>query len=99
VKPLRVDSAARAELLHEAQYLEKARKGYGKKKFVAEVKSIFAQIKRNPSAGKPDEEGCRRLRVTGFSFSVVFREEPTEVVVYVIRPDQRQPGYWHGRAR
>jgi hypothetical protein len=68
-------------------------------KFVAEVKSIFAQIKRNPSAGKPDEEGCRRLRVAGFSFSVVFREEPTEVVVYVIRPDQRQPGYWHGRAR
>ena len=98
MKPLRVDSAARAELLHEAQYLEQARKAYGKK-FVAEVKSIFAQIKRNPSAGKPDEEGCRRLRVTGFSFSVVFREEPTEVVVYVIRPDQRQPGYWHGRAR
>jgi plasmid stabilization system protein ParE len=98
VKPLRVDSAARAELLHEAQYLEQARSGYGKK-FVSEVKSIFAQIKRNPNAGKPDEEGCRRLRVTGFSFSVVFREEPSEVVVYVIRPDHRQPGYWHGRTR
>ncbi len=98
MKPLRVDSAARAELLHEAQYLEQARKGYGKK-FVAEVKSIFAQIKRNPDAGKPDEEGCRRLRVAGFSFSVVFREEATETVVYVIRPDQRQPGYWHGRTR
>ncbi len=98
MKPLRVDSAARAELLHEAQYLEQARAGYGKK-FVAEVKSILAQIKRNPDAGKPDEEGCRRLRVTGFSFSVVFREEPDEVVVYVIRPDQRKPGYWLGRTR
>ena len=98
MKPLRVDSAARAELLHESQYLEQARPGYGKK-FVAEVKSIFAQIKRNPDAGKPDEEGCRRLRVTGFSFSVVFRDERTEVVVYAIRPDQRQPGYWHGRVR
>jgi plasmid stabilization system protein ParE len=98
VKPLRVDSAARAELLHESQYLEQARPGYGKK-FVSEVKSIFSQIKRNPEAGKPDEEGCRRLRITGFKFSVVFREEPNEVVVYAIRPDQRQPGYWHGRVR
>jgi plasmid stabilization system protein ParE len=98
VKVLRVDSAARAELLHESQYLEAARIGYGKR-FVAEVKAIFAQIKRNPSAGRPDEEGCRRLRVAGFSFSVVFREEPTEVVVYAIRADQRQPGYWYDRAR
>ena len=98
MKPLRVDSAARAELLHESRYLEHARPGYGKK-FVAELKSIFAQIKRNPQAGKPDEEGCRRLRVTGFPFSVVFREEPSEVVVYAIRPDRRLPGYWHERVR
>ena len=96
MKALRVDSAARAELLHESQYLERSRLGYGKK-FVAEIKSIFGQIRRNPEAGKPDEEGCRRLRVTGFSFSVVFREESSEVVVYAIRPDQRQPGYWHKR--
>ena len=98
MKPLRVDAAARAELLHESQYLESARRGSGKK-FVAEIKSIFAQIRRNPGAGKPDEEGCRRLRVAGFSFSVVFREESKEVVVYVIRPDQKQPGYWHTRAQ
>jgi plasmid stabilization system protein ParE len=93
VKPLRVDSAARAELLHESQYLERARRGHGKK-FVSEIKSIFSQIKRNPEAGKPDEEGCRRLRVISFKFSVVFREETTEIVVYAIRPDQKQPGYW-----
>ncbi len=98
MKALRVDSAARAELLHESQYLEQARRGYGRK-FVAEVKSIFAQIERNPESGKADEEGCRRLRVAGFSFSVVFREESTEVVVYAIRPDKKQPGYWHARLR
>ena len=98
MKPLRVDAAARAELLHESQYLERARLGYGKK-FVAEIKSIFAQIRRNPEAGKPDDEGCRRLRVAGFSFSVLFREESVEVVVYAIRPDQKQPSYWHSRTR
>ena len=64
MKPLRVDEAARAELLHESQYFERAPPGYGKK-FVAEIKSIFAQVKRNPEAGKSDEEGCRRLRARG----------------------------------
>jgi plasmid stabilization system protein ParE len=98
VKPLRVDSAARAELLHESKYIEAARRGYGKK-FVAEVKDNFERIRRNPQIGRPDDEGCRRLRVKGFSFSVVFREEPTEVVVYVIRPDSKRPGYWHERVR
>ena len=98
MKLLRVDSAARAELLQEAKYLEQARPGYGKK-FVAEIKSIFAQIRRNPQAGKSDDEGCRRLRVAGFSSSVVFREEPVEIVVYVIRADKREPGYWHSRVR
>jgi plasmid stabilization system protein ParE len=58
MKLLRVDSAARAELLHESRYLERARPGHGKK-FVTEIKSIFAQIRRNPQAGKPDDEGCR----------------------------------------
>ena len=98
MKPLRVDSAAREELLHESQYIERARLGFGKK-FVAEVKTIFAQIRRNPQAGKPDDEGCRRLRVKGFAFAVVFREEQSEVVVYVIRPDSRRPGYWRSRVR
>lgn len=96
MKPLRVDSAARAELLHEAQYIESARPGHGKK-FVAEVRNVFARIGRNPASGGPDDMGCRRLRVKGFRFSVVFREEPTEVVIYVIRPDARKPGYWHSR--
>lgn len=98
MKPLRVDSAARAELLHESQYIERARPQYGKK-FVAEIKAVFAQIKRNPQAGRPDGEGCRRLRVQGFPFSVVFREEATELIVYAIRPDSRRPGYWHSRVR
>lgn len=96
MKPLQVDAAARTELLHEAKYFEDARDGLGKL-FVAEVKAVFAQIKRNPGAGRPDEAGCRRVRVKGFPFAVVFREEASEVVVYVIRPDARKPGYWRSR--
>jgi toxin ParE1/3/4 len=98
LKKLRLDSLARDEFLHETQYYEATRPGTGRR-FRAAVDEVFTQIKRNPEAGKPDEAGCRRLRVKGFPFAVVFRDEVSEVVVYAVRPDAREPGYWLARAR
>lgn len=97
MKPLRIDEAARQELLHEAAYYEAARVGLGKR-FADHVAEIFAWIERDPESGKPDAEGCRRHRVSGFPFSVV-REEPAEIVVYAIRPDARDPNTWKARPK
>ena len=58
----------------------------------------FGRIRRTPKVGKPDEEGCRRVRIPGFPFSIVYREEKSEIVVYAVRPDAREPGYWWSRA-
>lgn len=98
MKRLRLDSAARAELLHETRYYESVRSDTGRK-FRLAVNDAFTGIKANPKAGKPDEEGCRRMRIKGFPFSVVFREEAAEIVVYAVRADAREPGYWLARAR
>ena len=98
MKRLRLDSAAKAELLHETKYYEETRPGRGRN-FREVVAEVFGQIKRNAKAGKPDEEGCRRLRTKGFPFSVVWREEEAEIVVYAIRPDSREPGYWQSRVQ
>lgn len=98
MKRLRLDSQARAELLHEIKYYEAARPGRGRKFRIA-VDSVFAHIKQNPDAGKPEEAGCRRVRVNGFPFAIVFRAEASEVVVYAVRPDAREPGYWLARAQ
>ena len=96
MKRLRLDAAARTELLHETRYYEATRSGAGRK-FREAVDSAFARIKRAPESGKPDEEGCRRMRINGFPMSAVYREELTEIVVFAIRPDAREPGYWHKR--
>ena len=96
MKRLRLDAAARAELLHETKYYEATRSGNGRK-FRLAVNEAFERIKRSPDAGKPDEENCRRLRIKGYPFSAVFREEKIEIVVYAIRPDARVPGYWTSR--
>jgi hypothetical protein len=39
------------------------------------------------------------MRINGFPFSAVYREEPAEIVVYAIRPDAKEPGYWLPRTR
>lgn len=98
MKPLRLDAAARAELLHETRYYEATRPGTGRK-FREAVDQAFGRIARTPQTGSPDEENCRRMRIKGFPFSAVYREEPNEIVVYAIRPDARKPGYWRPRAR
>lgn len=97
MKPLRVDDAASVELLHEVRYYELTRAGTGRR-FRLAVAEVFDRVRRSPAAGKPDDAGCRRLRVKGFPFSVVYRDEPAEIFVYALRPDAREPGYWRTRA-
>ena len=98
MKRLRLDSAARAEFLHEVRYYDAVRPGTGKK-FREAVDAVFARIVQSPEAGRLDERDCRRFRVKGFPFSVVYREQSQEVVVFAIRNDARNPGYWLERAR
>jgi hypothetical protein len=98
VKPRRIDAAARAELLHEVAYYEQVRAGAGRR-FRQSVDALLERIQRSPLAGVPDEAGTRRLRVKGFPFSIVFREEAADIIVYAIRPDARRPGYWLERMK
>ena len=96
MKRLRLVSEARSEFLHETKYYEATRRGNGQK-FRLAVEEAFTLIKRSRNSGKPDEENCRRVRVKGYPLSIVFREEATEIVVFAIRPDARDPGYWIAR--
>ena len=98
MKRLRLDSNARAELLHETTYYEATRPGTGWKFRVA-VDDVFGRIKRSPNTGKPDEGDCRRMRIKGFPFSIVYREELSEIVVFAIRPDAKEPDYWLPRTK
>jgi toxin ParE1/3/4 len=93
VKRLRLLAAARAELLHETRYYEATRPGTGRR-FAMVVAQAMDRIRRVSATGKPDEVGCRRMRIQGFPFSIVYREETLEIVIFAIRPDARRPGYW-----
>jgi plasmid stabilization system protein ParE len=93
LKPLRLREEARAELLHETQYYESRREGSGKR-FREAVNASFALITRFPGGGAPGPADTRRTKVKGFPFTIVYREEEAQVVVFAIAPDRQQPGYW-----
>ena len=65
MKPLRLDDAARDELLHEVRFLEAARRGSGRK-FREAVAQAFERIRRNPHVG------ARTTRVVGGCGSAAF---------------------------
>ncbi len=88
---------ARVELLHEVSYYEGKRVGTGKR-FREAVSASFTLIVRHPGAGAPAPANTRKTKVKGFPFTIVYREEQEQIVVFAIAPDRRQPGYWLPRA-
>ena len=96
MKKLRIREEARAELLHETRYYEGKRKGYGRR-FREAVSASFDLIARFPRGGAPGPANTRKTKVKGFPFTVVYREEESQIVVFAIAPDRQQPGYWFPR--
>lgn len=95
---MRLRGEARLELLHEVAYYETKRSGTGRR-FREAVNAAFSLIRRFPSGGAPGPAGTRKSKVKGFPFTVIYRDEPGEVVVFAVAPDRQQPGYWLARLR
>jgi plasmid stabilization system protein ParE len=98
LKSLRLRGEAREELLQEVRYYEGKRADTGRR-FRQAVDAAFRLIRSFPNGGAPGPAGTRRTKVKGFPFTVVYRDEAEEVVVFAIAPDRQQPGYWMVRVR
>ena len=98
MKRMRLRGEARQELLSEVRYYEDKRSGTGKR-FREAVNAAFGLIRNFPAGGAPGPAGTRRTKVKGFPFTIVYRDEPDEVVVFAVAPDRQQPGYWLARLR
>ncbi len=93
---MRLRAEARYELLSEVAYYEGKRSGTGRR-FREAVQAAFNLIRSFPAGGAPGPAGTRRTKVKGFPFTVVYRDEPEEVIVFAVAPDRQQPGYWLAR--
>lgn len=98
MKRLRFLPVAQAEFLHEVSYYSQVRAGLGAR-FKDAVKVATARALRTAEAGAPAANDCRKFRVKGFPFNVVYRVMGEEVLVVAIAPDNKKPEYWRHRTR
>jgi toxin ParE1/3/4 len=97
MKPVIIDAEAEAELAAAAAYLERNRKGYGRK-FRTEAKRVFARIRRNPKQfpAYGDKGHCMAL-LQQFPYTIYFAELDDAIWIAAIAHQSRRPGYWMDR--
>jgi plasmid stabilization system protein ParE len=96
LKRLRIHADARTELLRETLYYETHRTGTGKR-FREAVAAAFGVLRHFPASGAIGPSGTRKLKVKGFPFAVIYRDDPSEIIVFAIVHHRKLPNYWLAR--
>jgi toxin ParE1/3/4 len=89
--------AARAEHLEHVAFYEARRAGLGARylsAFEAAIERACSSPDRFPVAHPP---GIRRIRISGFPFSVLYRIAADEIEVLALAHHSRRPDYWTAR--
>jgi len=96
MKSARFLDEARTEFLEQIVYYEEQQKGLGNR-FRAAVEAAVCLASSRPELGSPWQLRTRRIFLKGFPFAVVYRIEPSELVIFAIAHFKRHPHYWLGR--
>ena len=96
MKPVRFVEEAQQEFLDQVSYYEERERGLGER-FRQAVEAAAALASAHPKLGSPWKFRTRRVFPKGFKFSVVYRIEPTELVVFAVAHFRRRPTYWRRR--
>jgi toxin ParE1/3/4 len=96
VRPVRFLEEAQDELLEQIVFYEEREKGLGER-FRLAVQAAATLAATHPKLGSPWKLRTRRVFPKGFKFSVIYRIEPEELVVFAIAHFRRRPTYWRLR--
>ncbi len=97
MKSVRFLEEAQTELLEQISFYEEQQKGLGNR-FREAVEAAAALASAHPKLGSPWKLRTRRVFPKGFPFSVVYRIEPTELVIFAVAHFKRRPAYWRRRS-
>jgi len=103
MRTLRILAAAAEEAAEAAAWYEKERPGLGID-FQNAVEAALDVLEQDvvPLTSLPGMSGARgakRLMLRRFPYSVIVREDETEIVVVAFAHHSRRPGYWRDRTR
>lgn len=96
MKPARFLEEAQNEFLEQIAHYEEQQKGLGDR-FRQSVEAATVLAAAHPKLGSIWKLRTRRAFPRSFPFSVVYRVEPTELVVLAIAHFKRRPTYWRNR--
>ena len=65
--------------------------------FASELDAATQAIAEAPNAWPSHVHGTRRFLLRRFPYSVVYRAEPTRLIVIAVAHARRRPGYWSHR--
>lgn len=65
--------------------------------FLDEVQRMIDVVRARPKLGSPVGRGLRRALMQRFPFSIVYAEDPGEIVIVAVAHQSRRPGYWSKR--
>jgi len=98
VKSARFIAAARREFLAEVNFYNEAQPGLGAR-FASAVEEAAARALAFPLAGSPSAANTRRVILKDFPFSLFYRPENGDIVIFAVSNHARHPGHWQARAR
>jgi hypothetical protein len=97
VKPHRFLDEADSELFEWIAHYDGISRALGDK-FVAAVEAAVLNVRTYPEIGSKIGR-LHKFVITSFPYSVLYANEPGEIVVVAIAPHKRRPGYWRKRLR
>jgi plasmid stabilization system protein ParE len=98
VKHARFIAAARLEFLAEVIYYSNLQPGLGAR-FTTSIQEVVARAVAFPLSGSSCRASTRRLIVKDFPFSIFYRVESDEVVIFAVAHHAQRPYYWQSRTR
>jgi plasmid stabilization system protein ParE len=87
---------AEAELLSAVQYFESHLENLGLD-FLLAVRRAYERILEFPNSGRPFGRRLRRTLVRGFPYGLLYRVEPSRILIVAVAHLHRRPGYWRSR--
>ena len=98
MKHVRFHPLADAEVEAETRYYRRQASAEVSRRFVDAVEQAVRLALEYPNAGSEELANTRRLQLKGFPYSLVYRPEGDEIVVFAVAHHAREPGYWRARS-
>ena len=85
--------SAEQDLIEAASFYEREGSPALAARFVSEFKRVTALISDYPEIGPTRGNGLRGITMAAFPYTVIYRHDPSQIRILVVKHDRRRPSY------